>query len=452
MQAIGIDFGTTNSALAVMNGDGSPRLANFRFESGRTNVFRSILYFEMDEDTAGGRRITAGPDAITRYVESCGSGRLMQSLKTFLASHHATKTRIFNKEYHFEQLIGYMIRLLRTQSEEQFGPLQGKVVAGRPVHFAHADGPEGDAFAESRLREAFAFAGFEQVEFELEPIAAARHYERRLDHDEVILVADFGGGTSDFCVLRVGPRAHTLTAAERLLGVSGVGVAGDALDARLVDHLVAPQLGKDTEYRTEMGRWTTIPSWIYNRLKNWNELSLLKSKQNMVMLHQMARWAKEPERLADLLYLVDHDLGFAMSARIQQAKAELSCDEQGMFRFADGPIDIKAPVDRGDFEEWTTPEAAGISQCLDDLLAKIGVAPQDVDRVFLTGGTAQVPAILRLFQNRFGDEKLVSGDYHTSVVSGLALCAGGPSLRGLRGSLWAISIFGPAVLPKMSAR
>ena len=244
MHAIGIDFGTTNSALAVADEKGSLRLADFRFESGLTNIFRSILFFEMDEEQAGGRRITAGPDAIARYVETGGNGRLMQSMKTFLASSHATKTRILDKEYRLEEIIGYIIRLLRAQSEAQFGPLSGKLIAGRPVHFAHAESPEDDALAESRLREAFSFAGFEHVEFELEPVAAARHYEGQLDHDELVLVADFGGGTSDFCVLRVGPGARKEASAKRVLGVSGVGVAGDSLDARIVEHIVAPELGK----------------------------------------------------------------------------------------------------------------------------------------------------------------------------------------------------------------
>src|SRR5262249_39035899 len=198
-KAVGIDFGTTNSALAVADTSGSSRLAAFQSEEeSELTTFRSLLYFSGEERGADRRPlVVAGPDAIRKYLEADGNGRLMQSMKSHLSSRSFTHTTIFGRQYTLDNLITIILRRLKEAAEKNLGELGGKVVIGRPVHFVGARNEDEDDFALSRLKLAAEKAGFEEVSFEFEPVAAAYQYEQNLDHDELVLIGDFGGGTSD---------------------------------------------------------------------------------------------------------------------------------------------------------------------------------------------------------------------------------------------------------------
>lgn len=422
MKHLGIDFGTTNSALAWTEGEGPPSVATFRLHGEVTRTFRSLLYFEADREWVRGRpQAWVGPEAIEHYLLTDGDGRLMQSMKTFLASRVVKGTQVFGCDFPLERLIALII-------DGVFGasglPRPRRLVAGRPVRFAGSDSDADDELADSRLRKAFAFAGFEDIELVLEPVAAALHYEAGLAQDETVLVADFGGGTSDFCLLKVGPSyRHDPTDRARILGTRGVGVAGDALDARLIQYVVAPELGADTLYRSQSGNFLQIPPGIFEKLRKWNELSFLKSRQNMDMLLGYLRTAVEPKKVKALVQVVEHDLGHRLYRAIERTKVDLSSREEAELVFADGDIDLRAKVSRRDFEGWIRPELDAISRTVDQLMTDTGLAAAAVDTVFLTGGTGQVPAVRELFATRFGEGKLRTGDFLTSIASGLALHA-----------------------------
>ena len=203
---IGLDFGTTNSAVAVAIPDGSTVLATFTGDGYQTTTFRSVLYFDPAIRTPDRKpRAIAGPEAINGYLQADTRGRLMQSMKSHLASRVFRETYVFGEKYTLEDLIAMILRELRAAAAAQFGDLGASVVVGRPVHFSGAASTEDDAFALSRLRRALGQAGFEEIVFEFEPVAAAYEFESQLDHDELILIADFGGGTSDFSLMQVGP-------------------------------------------------------------------------------------------------------------------------------------------------------------------------------------------------------------------------------------------------------
>ena len=213
--AFGLDFGTTNSAIARVDPDGRPELARFPAGDESQAIFRSVLYFDS-EDEGESVRVHAGPDAIARYLGSEEkSGRLVQSLKSFLASRLFSATTIFGAAYRLEDLIGRLLASLREQAECHFQAPVEHAVVGRPVHFVNADSEEDEALALTRLEAALHNAGFRDVTFEYEPVGAAYHYEQSLERDELILIADFGGGTSDFSLLRVGPAASRRAAAQR---------------------------------------------------------------------------------------------------------------------------------------------------------------------------------------------------------------------------------------------
>lgn len=422
VQRFGLDFGTTNSSVALA--DASGRVELLRFPSGETltESFRSLLYLEKHKE--GHKSIIAsfsGPDGIARYLDAEEKGRLMQSLKSFLSSRSLQTTEVFGRRFSLESLIAKLLRDIRLKAELHWKGAIERLTVGRPVRFVGSESAEDDAYALDRLRNALGEAGFANVSFEYEPIAAAAFYESTLDHDEVILIGDFGGGTSDFSLLPVGPSFRKINGTERrVLGNEGLGLAGDAFDARLIRHLVSPRLGAGTMLSSS-GKKLPVPNWVYFKLERWHHLSFLRSKETLHMLESVARQAMEPDKIESLLYLVKHDLGFALHAAVQQVKAALSREEKARFQFNDGDVDIDLPVTRRQFEEWIEEELAAVEGSVDALMQKSGVEADGVDRVFLTGGSSFVPAVRRIFETRFGAEKIRTGQEFTSVAHGLSL-------------------------------
>nr|UXE44422.1 chaperone protein DnaK [uncultured bacterium] len=414
-KGIGIDFGTTNSSIAVAQDERTSETVLFRTGAGTTETYRSVLYFEPK--TPG----VSGPRAIERYLAADEKGRLIQSLKSFLASRTFTGTSIYGRQFPVEDLITIMLRDLRIQAEEQIGAFDGPVVVGRPVRYSNASGEDDNQFALDRLKRALDKAGIGQVIFEYEPVAAAYFYESRLDHDELILIGDFGGGTSDFSLLRVGPSARR-EGTHRILGTEGVALAGDAFDARIIRNLISLKLGRTSEYRS-LDKVLPMPEWVYSDLERWHYLSFLKSNATVQMLRSIETHSFEPEKIAALLHVVQNDLGFYLHRSVQGLKTELSSEPVGTFVFEDHVLQMRGRVKRPTFEGWIEEDLQKIRGCLDRLLAACDTRVGEVDRVFLTGGSSQVPAVRRIFEQRFGTEKISSGNEFTSVARGLALRA-----------------------------
>jgi hypothetical chaperone protein len=304
-------------------------------------------------------------------------------------------------------MIAAYLRQVRAAAPVDLGR---RAVVGRPVRYWGAESPGDDERAVGRMRDALAKAGFDEVVFELEPVGAAARYAARLDREEQILVADFGGGTTDFTVIRVPSGA--------VLATGGIGVSGDAFDARVIDAIVAPALGRGTRYRDEMGGEAPVPAWLYGRLRRWHYLSFLRDEATLRLLDRVARGALEPVRLGRLVRVVDDDLGMVLHRAVEGAKVRLSAE--GADRVVLDAIDLDLPITRGGFEDWIGDDLAAIEQVLDDVLDRAGATERDIDRVFATGGTSLVPAVRARLAARFGDAKLVGGEELTSVAWGLA--------------------------------
>jgi hypothetical chaperone protein len=420
--AIGIDFGTTNSSIAHANESGEVVLAHFPYLGEVTASYRSLLYLEqVKERGVNALKSWSGPEGIARYLSADHKGRLIQSLKSFLSNRNLLSTEVFGRRYTLEDLIARILKDLREKAAAQFGGPILKAVVGRPVRFVGAETEEDDRYAEGRLRTAFKLAGYESVQFEFEPVAAAHYYESNLDHDELILIGDFGGGTSDFSLVKVGPgiRRRGRSAAD-LLGNAGAGVAGDSFDAKLIRHLLSPALGAGTEMRS-MKRLLPVPSWIYGKLERWHHLSFLRAKDVMDLLTRVRTDAVEPQKIAALIHLIKEDLGYQLHQSIQAVKYELSSNAAATFHYSDGAVDLSAGVKRSSFESWIADELKQIESCLDSLLKASRVDRKDVDAVFLTGGSSFVPAVRKIFATRFGEQRIKTGNQFTSVAWGLAL-------------------------------
>lgn len=403
---IGIDFGTTNSVVAARRADGS--VVALRHDTG--DVFRSVLCFWTD----GGRtQHAAGPGAIEAYLDDPHAARLIMSMKSYLATASFTETRIFGRSYDLPGLIALFLRaLLEPFAEEMAG---ARVVVGRPVCFVgeFAD----DAFGEARLRASFAAAGVAEVEVGLEPAAAGHRFAATLDRAATVLVGDFGGGTSDFSLLRFDPARPGRVQA---LGHTGVGIAGDALDYRIIDHVVSPLLGKNGTYGV-MGRQMPIPPNWYANFARWHRLPLMRAPRTLREIAEVARTAQHPERLHHLIRFIEDEAGYSLYRAVSAAKAALSGSAETRLRFRNADFVVDATIRRDEFDAWIAPELAQMGGAIDAALADAGLAAGQVDRVFLTGGTSLVPAVRGLFIDRFGAERITGGGEFVSVAEGLAL-------------------------------
>lgn len=427
---VGIDFGTTNSAIALLDrdrattADGQARIVPMPPMPGGdgspTSTLRSLLAFDGKHRDVRRKVIPlVGQEAIGAYLEDDTDCRLLQSFKSYLTSHQFTGAPLFGVTYTLEDMIALMIDRLRSVARAHGGGDIRQVVAGRPVRFVSDDGNSEEEFAVNRLRDAFARAGVDQLELEYEPIAAAYYYERTLTHDETVLVADFGGGTSDFCLMRLGPGRDRDRPRDAILGTNGVGNAGDALDRRILDSGLAGHFGKGLTYHSG-SKELPMPSWLFGKMARWHHISFLNTGSTRRMLRDIQRHCDDPEPIDNLLAVIEENLGYHLFRAVEQVKVALSRQDQTEFRFDQGPISLRQTVSRQQFEDWIRPELTEIETCLDDLLAKTGLAAHQVDRVFMTGGTSLVPAVRAIFARRFGEDRLSSGGEFVSVASGLA--------------------------------
>jgi hypothetical chaperone protein len=421
-RALGLDFGTTNSAVALAAAGEAPRLARFPTAHGETETFRSILFFE------GGRArhrnaeaAFAGPSAIEHYLEASHKGRFMQSLKAYLGDATFTGTIVGGRQRTLESLIGLILQKLLAGATASLGPLPSRVIVGRPVHFTDARSAEDDELAMSRLRTALQIAGITDPQFEFEPVAAAYAYQQSIRAPETVLIADFGGGTSDFSVLSLAPNDSTHPGQIEILGNDGLAFAGDVFDRAIVRHAVAPRLGKGSHYVSWPDKELPMPDWVYAKLERWHYLSFLKSSTTIDMIERVQSTSDAPQAIAALLHLIDSDLGYELHAHVNRTKIELSSALESAFHFDLSPIAIDWQASRGEFEEWIQPQLAGIADTVNELLAATGIEPGGIDRVFLTGGSSFVPAVRAIFSRTFGSEKLAGGNELTSVATGLAL-------------------------------
>jgi hypothetical chaperone protein len=415
---IGVDFGTTNTVVAVTRSDGQAEVLRFDAPTGDLTAFRSTLGFQMHQapGQAPERVVTAGPWAIEAYVEDPLETRFIQSFKSFAASAAFTETVIDNRRYRFEDLLGAFLLQLRNHGGEGMTDLPPRIVVGRPVTFAGASPDE--VLALERYQAGFERLGFTDIRYAYEPVGAAFFFARTLKTDATVLVADFGGGTSDFSIVRFeqtpdGLRSHALAR-------SGVGVAGDAFDYRIIDHLVSPQLGKGGLYRA-FDKTLPIPQRYYAAFARWDQLALLRASRDMKDIRDIARNAVEPQKLARLVEVLDDNHGYALYQSVSQLKMALSQDDAATFAFEAGSVSIEAEVARRTFESWIAPELAAMEAAVDQAMAQAGLEASGVDRVFLTGGTSFVPAVRDIFTRRFGADRIETGGEFESIASGLAL-------------------------------
>ncbi len=406
MTVCGLDFGTSNSAVALPNGE----VLRIDPAALSPRLLRSVLFFP--EET---KETLAGHEAIERYLED-NSGRFIQSMKTWLPSTSFSRTTIRNQGLSLEELIAVFLRKLRAQASEASGTTITDVVLGRPARFSAV--AETDAFAQERLRKAASLAGFESIRFLIEPIAAALTYEATLTRDELVLVADFGAGTTDLTLMWLGP-SHRKNPDRRVdvVASGGVYVGGDRFDAAIMKNKLLPYFGQGSTYEVGFKRMP-MPTYVLGRLLSWHEMSLIREKSTRELIDQMLKTGDKKDAIKALHDLVMYNLGYRLFRAIEKAKVELSVNKKATIDFDEERIHVHESITRDEFEKYSQHLIEELEVCTDSLLEKVP-STLKIDSVFLTGGSSQIPSVQALFARKFGTERLRTADAFTSVCEGL---------------------------------
>lgn len=409
MPAIGIDFGTTNSAVAALVDEGRHIRA--------TDYEPTVLFFEEGKQGT----YYVGKEAIKRYVESGLKGRFIRSIKSVLHAETFKFTHIYGKKYYAEDLVALILDFLARQAEDLLGFRPEKVVMGRPARFSPI--PEKDALAQKRLAKAAEIAGFKEVEFQLEPIAAAFAYEQDIRQDELVLVGDIGGGTSDFTIMRLGQdKAFQADRQQDIVQATGVRVGGDDFDAEIAWTKMVRHLGYGLTYdSTGKGKMLTIPPHHYRAFCRWENHFLLNTPATLRELRTYFKWTQRNQKLGDFISVLENNLGYSLFKEIENGKIALTHQDETLINFRADEIEIDETVSLPDFSQAIHNRTDQLEKTITGLLAEANVAPDDIDAVFLTGGSSLVRPVREVFSNIFGEGKIKSNDAFTSVAKGLAV-------------------------------
>jgi hypothetical chaperone protein len=361
-----------------------------------------------------------GRAAVAEYRDGA-EGRFMRALKSILGTSLMKETTQVGRErMTFQGLIGRFLRHLRERLEDEHGQVPEQVVFGRPVHFVD-DNETADATAQDQLQAAALAEGFAHVEFQFEPVAAAMHVERMLNRETLALVVDIGGGTSDFCVLRLGPdRVGRVERRDDILSTAGVHVGGTDFDRQLSIARMMPHFGLGTG--TADGK-RNLPVWYFNDMATWHRINQLYTAKNLRDIRSLMREAAEPDLLSRYEHLLIYRSGHRLAAQVEAAKIDLSDSAQAVIAFDEPGLRLDVPVTRQEFEAASADLVARIGRSIDEALALAGVSADEIETVVLTGGGAQVPLVRATATARFPHAMIPPSDQFGSVGLGLAVDA-----------------------------
>jgi hypothetical chaperone protein len=414
----GIDFGTTNSALSIYN-DGKVDVIGIDDHNPVAKSMRSVLYFNDENKTY------VGQDAINNYISDGAAGRFMQSIKTFLPSTSFDHTTIYGKKYTIEDLIYIILNKIKQKGEAYVGSEVENVVMGRPVIFS--ENKEKDALAEKRLTKAARKAGFKNIWFQYEPVAAALTYEATLKSGEekFVLIGDFGGGTSDFTVIKV--KGGTSARIERkcdVLSLGGIYIAGDKFDSQIMWEKIAKYFGRHVQYKAPFSdEWLDFPVGIIRTLCQWHRIPLLREKKTKELIRRLKSTSNNKNALEHLENIIHDNYGFILFQAIEKAKCALSSQDTTKINFEERDLLIHEDLNKHEFESINHENFENIARCVDEVIVNSGISHDKIDTVFLTGGTSYIPYIQQIFIDRFGKERLENMDAFTSVAHGLGASA-----------------------------
>lgn len=435
---IGLDFGTSNSGVAVSDGE-TVRLLPLDQKNIVPEVVKTILYITRDYKYSIGQEAVEtyyrhninrlrryvkkrigeveyrGADMfyvtdVYAYVDELQPGRLLQFLKTALRTDGFAGTQIFDRFYSVADIITLYLKELKQRAENVLGEEITRVTLGRPVKFAHS--LDLDRKAENTLREAALESGFQEVDFELEPIAAALYYELSLQKKENVLIFDFGGGTLDITIMRLGEKRQ-----RKIYANGGIDIAGSDFDRTIIRKRMLKHFGEG-----KVNHLHEI-SQLVRAVSDWMALPELSIPKARVMLRQAIQNGEAPVRLKALEAMIYNDLAFSFYNAVERSKIELSDQGASVIRLEDKDIDIWELYSRWQFEKDIHEYQTQIEEVLLQTILDSGLDIGQIDAVVKTGGSSNIPLFTEMLEKMFGKEKVKSSNAFSSVSAGLGLKA-----------------------------
>jgi hypothetical chaperone protein len=459
----GVDFGTSNSSVAVAD-DRGVRVLDLDPANDSPRSLPSLLYISRDGDRLVGRAaadafiernvnrevvlrqvdlgidienyVGAEPDKSETYrpredsvevreavraratVEVDSPGRLFQSLKSSLRYRAHKGTEVFGATYQIEELTAMILKRIKEAVDREAGEPVEAAVFGRPVRFSKHD--EENAVAERRLETAARLAGFKEIVFFYEPVAACIEYATAVEESQRLMVVDIGGGTCDVCVMEFSGAHGTQArlAESKILGVAGVPVAGDALDREILRAKVFPRLGSRSRYGPSK---LPMPQHIYRSISDWQNLYKLNTEEIINWLIATEVSSTDPQAIRALRALIRRNYGYPVVREVEAAKKRLSHELETRIEIHKEEIDISEHIERSEFAHIIEHSLEEMMRSILEAESAAEVQPDSIDKVLTTGGTSLVPAVRTMLEERYGRERLLPRDTFTSVATGLAV-------------------------------
>ncbi len=409
---LAIDFGTSHSLVGAFHqGQIIPSIA-IDPTYADPSLMRTLLYFPETESCLFGH------EALKKYLENDMSGRLFRSFKSHLPNKNYLGTIINNRSMTLENMIGLFLLELKTRSESYLKTEIKKTIIGKPARYSMD--PNQDQLAMERMRNAANFAGFTEVHFMPEPLAAALEFRKEIQKEKIILIGDFGGGTSDFTIMKI---TNSEFSENDVLALDGCPLAGDYLDSVFMSQRLNQYFGASTKYRLPMSsNVLSMPQAVIERLNNPAHIVHLKEKETYNFIKEIQKCAlKKEDQLAieRLFTLIEDQQIFSFFETIENTKKQLSKKSKDLFQFNYPDLIISEIFASSDFETWSSTIKNEIQKTIDRCLEQAQINSDQIDSIFLTGGTAHVPFIQNMFKDRFGNDKIQTKKHFHSVLSGL---------------------------------
>jgi len=408
----GIDFGTTNSALSIFNEETK--------EIIDTISIPSLIYFTEAKSVIDGENYVVGEKAIDAYLSDGMKGRFIKSIKQILSRTTFTETRIHNKRYTASDLVTLILKDLKSKADQITGIDGTKAIIGRPVFFDD-ENTQKDTLAQTRLKKAAENAGFIDVRFQFEPIGAAFAYEKTIHKKERVLVADLGGGTTDFTYLILDPnKVGSKDRKNDMIASGGIYIGGDSLDSAFMWDKGTPYFGKNTTYEATPGKVLNVPKSLFANICTWDKMNFFNGLKIQKEIEEYYYYSKNDPKFKNLITLIENNLGYSLFQSIEKTKIALSTMGKTNFSYSNMEIEIDESISLEQYNAIIDRDVKKIENYLNQFLETYQIKPEEIDCLFLTGGTSLVSAIQQLFKSKFPQIPLNSGDNFKSVAKGLA--------------------------------
>jgi len=413
MNYYAIDFGTSNSLINFISD--SKEIIPIPMEEDDNYILRSLIF------TTDQKSWFFGEKAIKEYSENDGEGRFLRSLKKFLADPSFKGSEIHNKKYLIEDMIAVFLREMKRRADLFVGKTVDNVIMGRPAKYSI--NPEYDQLAEDRMRKACELAGFTTVNFCPEPLAAGLDFDKNNSKKKIVLIADFGGGTSDFTLMQLHSGQYSQN---DILGLSGIYKAGDSLDGEMMLKFISKHFGAKFSFKLPMGDQTlSFPRALLKKICSPAHITHLREKETWNYLKTIHPFAKDEEskrHLSQLFALIEWQLGYTIFQEIEKSKIAICSEEEEIhsFSFSHVDIEIKEDISKIKYNEAMSDTVNDIIKAMMEVFEQSDIKPSQVDEVVLTGGTAQFTQIQNRLVEIFGKDKLIEHDIYQSVVGGLS--------------------------------